>query len=56
MGSIAEKQDSLPSSATSWVWPLDETHYDRMPSLTKAEQEALAPFVQPTGCATSLLS
>jgi integrase len=46
MGSGDEKQDELASSRDSWAWPLDETRYDRAPTLTRAEQEALAAFVQ----------
>ncbi len=31
----------------SWVWPIDETHYDRNATLSQKELEALAPFLQP---------
>src|SRR5260370_30816337 len=46
MGNAAEKQDELVASITSWVWPLDETRYDRTPIFTSAEREALASFVR----------
>ncbi len=46
MSRVVEKQDALASSDTSWVWPLDETRYDRTPLLTKAEQEAVAAFTR----------
>ena len=44
MSNGVEKQDVLASSNTLWMWPLDETRYDRTPLLTTAEQEAIAVF------------
>jgi hypothetical protein len=46
MDKVDEQPDELASSNNVWVWPLDETRYDRTPILTSAEQEALASFVQ----------
>jgi len=46
MDSGAEKQNEQVSSTNPWVWPLDETRYDRTPIFTSAEQETLAAFVQ----------
>src|SRR5260221_1219496 len=46
MNSIGDKHNTTASSTNPWVWPLDVMRYDRTPVLTKAEQEALAPFGQ----------
>jgi hypothetical protein len=46
MGNDAEKQDEQAHFPNPWVWPLDETRYDRTPLFTSAEQTALAAFVQ----------
>ena len=46
MGSDAEKQDELAHSPTTWVWPLDVTCYDRTPTLSQDEREALMLFVK----------
>lgn len=46
MNSSNEKHNQIASATNPWVWPLDETRYDRTPILTQEEQEALASFVQ----------
>ena len=45
-GNSVEKQDAFAASNTVWMWPLDETRYDRTPLLTTTEQEAIAVFAR----------
>ena len=46
MSNSVEKQDAFAASNTVWMWPLDETRYDRTPLLTTTEQEAIAVFAR----------
>jgi len=54
MDKVDGKPNELASPNNLWVWPLDETRYDRIPILRKAEQEALA--LLGNGHAIALLS
>ena len=46
MNTATQKRDETLAPPSPWIWPLDVSHYDQAPILTKAEQEALAAFVQ----------
>jgi integrase len=47
MNKVDEKHKGAPSSTNTWMWPLDVTRYDRTPTLTQDEREALMLFVKP---------